>query len=34
MTFSPMAGFQQFIPQKWDRIFGDKLKIKYFNRNS
>ena len=25
LTFHPAAGFQQFFPPKWDRIFGDEL---------
>ncbi|MFC1784120.1 ATP-grasp fold amidoligase family protein [Candidatus Neomarinimicrobiota bacterium] len=27
LTFSPAAGFQQFIPEKWDRILGNKLVL-------
>ena len=27
LTFSPAGGFQLFSPQKWDRIFGDKLLL-------
>jgi len=27
VTFSPKAGFLQFPSPKWDRIFGDKLKL-------
>ena len=27
LTFSPSGGFAPFIPQKWDRKFGDKLKL-------
>ena len=27
LTFSPAAGFQQFIPAKWDRILGNKLVL-------
>jgi hypothetical protein len=27
LTFSPAAGFQTIYPEKWDRIFGDKLKL-------
>lgn len=27
LTFSPLAGFMQFNPPEWDRIFGDQLML-------
>ena len=27
LTFNPSSGFMQFIPQEWDRKFGDELKL-------
>jgi len=27
LTFTPVGGFQKYIPSKWNRIFGDKLII-------
>ena len=27
LTFTPVGGFQKYIPSKWNRIFGDKLQL-------
>jgi hypothetical protein len=27
MTFTPAAGFEKFFPNKYDCIFGEKLKL-------
>lgn len=27
LTFTPVGGFQKYIPSKWNRTFGDKLKL-------
>ena len=33
ITFFPASGFTPFIPDKWDEIFGDWLKLDYFTKN-
>jgi len=27
LTFTPVGGFQKYIPSKWNRIFGDRLQL-------
>ena len=32
LTFHPGSGFESFFPQKYDRIFRDKLNLKFSNK--
>ena len=27
LTFFPASGFRPFVPEKWDRIWGDWIKL-------
>jgi hypothetical protein len=33
LTFYHFSGFQPFIPAKWDKVFGDWLKLPINNKN-